>query len=153
MAAVRCHAKAQGADEVRVAPPADAVFRIGGDVGAVEHAERGFELASAGEQGALALPVRVAAGATGGLEHVPAPGHGVRRARARHRFPGRGGATRSHPHRRQPGEAGQGGLLRAHLDQLALAVASSVDQRGHRPQRTVNRRAVVGDEAGEPARG
>ena len=70
MAAVGRRALPHGGDEVRLAPGADAVFRIGRDVGRIERAEVRLKGRAAAEPGlVLLVGRRVAGGAAAGVEH------------------------------------------------------------------------------------
>ena len=81
MAAVRRRALDHGGDEVRLAPTADAVDRIGRDVRGIERAERRLQREAAAELELVVLAGRgVAGGAAAGKEHRPAVGL-VRRVR------------------------------------------------------------------------
>ena len=85
MLAGRRHAAQHGVGEILDRPGADAVVRIGGDVGRHEGAERRLQLEAAGQfklRVALRFRARVAGRAAAGLEN-PLAARGVARARAR----------------------------------------------------------------------
>jgi hypothetical protein len=72
MRAVGRHAVAQRAHEIGVGPAADAMLRIGRDVGAVERAERRLQGPPAGQRRTLRLDVGMAAGAARRGEQIGA---------------------------------------------------------------------------------
>src|SRR5579871_5324359 len=77
MAAVGTKALAQRANEVGIAPRADATDRVGADVGAEESTERGSDRNTAPQRRAVMGLVGMAAAATGQREQIGTPFRGT----------------------------------------------------------------------------
>src|SRR5260370_31904250 len=72
----------RGSDELRVAPSADAGVRNGGEVGAIEGAERGSERAASGIGRVAVLLIGMTVGATGRRGKIGAARDGIRLCRS-----------------------------------------------------------------------